>query len=355
MRKKNINPAPVRIAVFGYGTFVQHCFVPRLKTCPEVSIAGVYNRGDERRTFAEQDGFRTFRTPEEVFSDAEIDAVYIGTSNASHKELCIGAARAGKHIFCEKPLALSVSDVDEILAETQTAGVITHVNHGTPYSESFCTFKEIMQARCGQILHVWIRTSRGFGNWARGARHVVVGNPKESGGWTFHHLCHALDEACILFGTDRKAVSVYHSMQKSSPDCPSEEIVNCLITFDNGSTALLSDGTTIGGFCDRGAAGIDGDIRQLGSEITVVTMGPPAKTGRPGILERITDTVSLDLPDSTANEDKSIQTVARYFFEAIRGGENRLIPFEFVRNQYRILECLKESARTGQAVQVHRD
>lgn len=340
---------PVHVGVLGYGHFVRRIFLPRFKACPHIAVAGVYNRGAERRAQAEQDGYRVTGNLAELLAIPELEAIYIGTSNAAHKEQCIAGARAGKHIFCEKPLALSLQDVDHILSETRKAGVITHVNHGTPYSKSFLDFRRIVRERCGRVLHVWIRTSRGFGNWVHGARHVVVGNPAESGGWTFHHLCHALDEACILM-EGRRAVKVYHTLQKSCAECPSEEIVNGIVTFDDGATALLSDGTTIGGFQDKGVMGVDADLRQFGAETILVTMGPPAGRGRPGILERKVETFTAQ--DSGGDDEKSIQVVAQYFAEAVRGGENRLLSFEFVRDQYRILAGLKESARTGQAVDI---
>jgi predicted dehydrogenase len=336
---------PVGVGVLGYGHYVRGNFLPQFAACPAIHIVGVYNRGDERRRQATQDGYWTTGRLDELLARPELEAVYIGTANAAHKEQCIAAARAGKHILCDKPLALSLQEVNEIIAETRKAGVITHVNHGAPYSQSFQTFQKIMRERAGRLLHVWVRTSRGFGNWAHGARHRAVWHPEESGGWTMHHLCHALDEACILMS--KKPVKAYHTMMKSTDECPSEEIVNSLVTFEDGSTALLSDGVTIGGFLDKGVMGVDGDMRLSGDTITLVTQGPPAKRGRPGILERQVETFPVP-----PGEDKSTPIVAQAFASAIRGGENRLLSFDFVRDQYRILNALKKSAETGSAVTI---
>lgn len=337
---------PVNVGVFGYGHYVRGNFLPQFARCPLINIVGVYNRGEERRSQAREDGYWTTGDMDELLAKPELEAVYIGTSNDAHKEHCIAAARAGKHILCDKPLALSLADVDEIIAESSRAGIVTHVNHGAPYSPGFQEFKKIMRDRCGRLMHVWIRSSRGFGNWAHGARHFAVMNPDISGGWTFHHLCHALDEACILVG--KKAVKVYHITQKSSDEAPSEELVNALITFEDGETAFLCDGTTIGGFKERGAIGVDADLRQVDRNVTVVTQGPPAKKGRPGILERNVETIEMQ----SDFEDKSTPIVAQAFAEAIRGGENRLLSFEFVREQYRILDALKRSAQSGETIEL---
>ena len=340
---------PVTVGVVGYGHYVRGNFLPQFAACPAIKIAGVYNRGEERRAQAKADGYWTTGDLAELLAIPELEAVYIGTSNVAHKEECIAAARAGKHILCDKPLALSLAEVNDILAETKKAGVITHVNHGAPYSPSFQMFRKIMEERCGRVFHAWVRSSRGFGNWASGARHAAVAHPEVSGGWTFHHLCHALDEACILMG--RKATRAYHVMQKSCDEAPSEELVNSILTFEDGATAFLCDGTTIGGFRDKAVIGVKADLRQLGNTITLVTQGPPAKRGRPGILERHEETFEVHDPQG----EKSTPIVAQLFAQAVRGGENKLLSFGFVREQYLILDALKRSAVQGNVVEIERD
>src|SRR5437762_12063118 len=56
------------------------------------------------------EGKRVYSTHEELVADREIDLVYVATANALHKDAVIAAARAGKHVLCEKPLALTVED-----------------------------------------------------------------------------------------------------------------------------------------------------------------------------------------------------------------------------------------------------
>ncbi len=334
---------PVNVGVCGYGHYVRGNFLPQFARCELINVVGVYNRGEERRQQAAADGYWTTGDLDELLAIPEIEAVYIGTANAAHKEQCVAAARAGKHILCDKPLALAIEDVNVMCEEARRAGIVTHVNHGAPYSDVFLAFKKVMEEHCGRLIHLWVRSSRGFGNWAHGARHGAVMNPDASGGWTFHHLCHALDEVCILAG--KRAILVYHIMQKTSDDCPSEELVNSLITFEDGSTAYLTDGTSIGKFVGKGALGIDADIRLHGNTIQIVKQGKPAGRGRPGILERHEKTVKIE----GSFEDKSTPIIARYFAEAIRGGENKLLSFDFVRDQYCILTALKKSGHSGQA------
>jgi len=334
---------PVKFGIISYGHYFRTNFVVHLAKCPAVEIVGVYNRGEERRLQARQDGYFSTGNLDELLSLPGLEAVAIGSSNAAHKEQVLAAAKAGKHVLCEKPLALELADVDEMVAAAEQKGLVTHVNHGGPYMDRFIRFKSLMEEHIGKVYHCWLRSSRMFGLWSQGARHVAVANPKESGGWTFHHLCHALDEACVLLGTS-EAEKVYHVNQKSCPEAPSEEIINSLIHFRNGTTALLTDGTSVGGFGDFGVQGEGGDMRLLGDRITLVRPGPLDPTERPGNRGHVID--EFDVPAG----DKMIETVGAKFVQAVRGGKNELLSFRFVSNQYRILNAMRKSAETGQAV-----
>jgi dihydrodiol dehydrogenase / D-xylose 1-dehydrogenase (NADP) len=65
-----------------------------------------FNLGNQVHTYGSQD---------EVFQDADVDIVYIGTIEQVHRDLCIKALNHNKHVLCEKPLAMNVSEVQEII------------------------------------------------------------------------------------------------------------------------------------------------------------------------------------------------------------------------------------------------
>jgi predicted dehydrogenase len=334
---------PVTIGVIGYGHYVRTNFIKHLKACSSLNIVGVYNRGEERRKQAEQDGYWATSSLDELLAIPELESVFIGTANAAHKEEAVQAARSGKHIFCEKPMALTLKDIDAMVAAAEKAGVVTHVNHGSPYGEGFIKFRGLCETEGGRLIHVWRRISRQFGLWVQGARHGAVAHPEASGGWTFHHLCHQLNEACLLLGTSR-ATKVYHVMHRSCEEAPSEEIVNAFVTFDTGATAHLADGTSIGPFNDMGAQGTKADLRMLNGTITLVKTGPPDPTQRPGNLSGIVQTYKI------ADTGKNTEKVGDLFAQAVRGGKNELLSFPFIRDQYKILTAMKKSAQTGRVV-----
>ena len=85
-------------------------------------------------------------TEAEVFADREVGAVLIASSTDTHARLAIAAARAGKPIFCEKPIDLSLKKVDECLAEVKKAGVPMFVGFNRRFDPSFAALKRRLDA-----------------------------------------------------------------------------------------------------------------------------------------------------------------------------------------------------------------
>lgn len=338
---------PIGLGVAGYGHYVRVNFLRPLKDCEAIKIAGIYNRGEERRNQAKEDGYWVTGDFDELLKRDDVEAVFIGTSNYSHKELVLKAAKAKKHIICEKPLALDVKDIDEMVKAVKESGVITHVNHTSIYSPVFIKIRELIKEYIGDIYHLWIRASRSFGLWNQGARHVAVENPDQSGGWTIHHLCHSLNEACILLDSN-KAEKVFNIVHKSCPQSPSEEIINTLIYFDNGKTATISDTTSIGPYKDFGIQGTKGDLRYLNDKIYITKPGPTDPMGRPGNLS--SEQEIIDMANFHKEGNKNLVTIGNKFAQAVRGGKNELLSFDFVSKQYKIINAMQKSAQIKEAV-----
>jgi predicted dehydrogenase len=104
--------------------------------------------------------------PEQVVIDAQVDAVYIATPPDTHAELAIRALRAGKAVFCEKPLAISLDDSERMLAAASESGLATAVNfalsdrHAVLYLEDALTTGD-----AGTVTGVDVRLS--FPRWPR--------------------------------------------------------------------------------------------------------------------------------------------------------------------------------------------
>jgi 1,5-anhydro-D-fructose reductase (1,5-anhydro-D-mannitol-forming) len=106
-------------------------------------------------TYAERNGIAAGGTVEELVARDDVDAVYISTRNEFHRDHAILAAQAGKHILCEKPLALSLEDGQAMLAAAETAGVILGSNHHLPGCDTHRTIREMVHAGAiGRLLAI---------------------------------------------------------------------------------------------------------------------------------------------------------------------------------------------------------
>ena len=116
---------PLRWGILGTAR-INRMLIPPLKASPDNRLVAVASRELARgEEYAREWGIgRVHGSYEALLADPEIDAVYIPLPNHLHAEWTIKAARAGKHVLCEKPLALTVADVDAMVSACREAGVV---------------------------------------------------------------------------------------------------------------------------------------------------------------------------------------------------------------------------------------
>jgi myo-inositol 2-dehydrogenase/D-chiro-inositol 1-dehydrogenase len=137
--------APLQIAQFGAGRIGQiHASnIAAMKDARLRYVVDV-NAGAAQKLAARY-GARV-ATEREAFADREVGAVLIASSTDTHARLAIEAARAGKAVFCEKPIDLSLKKVDECLLEVERAGVPMFVGFNRRFDPSFSALKRRLDA-----------------------------------------------------------------------------------------------------------------------------------------------------------------------------------------------------------------
>lgn len=322
----------LNIGIVGYGPFGQG-IGEIMSSLPDVRVLGVFNRGEDRRRRAAAAGFRTFADYGELLSAPGLHAVAIVTANCMHAEQCIAAAAAGKHIFCEKPLALDLASYDAVLDACGRAGVITHLDFTMRYGSATRALLDVVHSgRLGRILTLWVRRCRGFGLWASGKRHPDVAHPEVSGGWNIHHNVHGTDLLLHLAG--QKATEVYCRQCKSSADTPCGEIILSLVTFADGAVGYVCDSTSIlredyvGVIGDRGTA-----VLQHNGQI-IVKMEDGTET-----LQQVT-------------VQKGLEASCQAFVDACLGRTAANIPFADGRHGMEVLLAMNISASERRIVKL---
>src|SRR5207237_5970520 len=119
--------------IVGTGTASDRLVGPGIAADPESEVVAVASRDEGRaKEFAAKHGARhAYTRYEDLLADPEVDIVYIATPNAHHADQAISAAEAGKHILCEKPLAMTAEDALRIVEAARAHGVKLGTNFQT--------------------------------------------------------------------------------------------------------------------------------------------------------------------------------------------------------------------------------
>lgn len=120
----------VRVGVVGGGAIAQRRHLPEYAANPNAEIVGLFDQNAERTAqLAEQYECRAFRSYDEMLEDESIDAISVCTPNFTHAENSIRALNAGKHVLCEKPMALSLEESRRMLDAEKRSGRIMMLGH----------------------------------------------------------------------------------------------------------------------------------------------------------------------------------------------------------------------------------
>lgn len=127
-RSGSSRPRQVRYAVIGLGHIAQAAVLPAFKHAGRNSVLAALVSGEAKKR---RELGRRYRVPrvcgyeevDELFASGAIDAVYIALPNNMHKEYTVRAARAGLHVLCEKPMAVTARECEEMIRATRSAKV----------------------------------------------------------------------------------------------------------------------------------------------------------------------------------------------------------------------------------------
>ncbi|HUA35868.1 MAG TPA: Gfo/Idh/MocA family oxidoreductase [Candidatus Binataceae bacterium] len=197
----------IRIGIIGAGLIGQtHSMMLRQiadRTEQSVRVVAVADavHAEAEKLESRWPGARALASAQQILDDASIHAVWICTPTAMHREVCIAAARAGKHIFCEKPLAMSAAEAIEMRNAIEAAGVVSQVGLVLRFSPVYTVMKALIAApEAGRVLAATMRDDQDFpirGVHASGWRN----DPSlTAGGTLIEHSVHDFDLFTWMFG-----------------------------------------------------------------------------------------------------------------------------------------------------------
>ena len=201
-----------------------------------ISLAGIYDIAEKRVNAAIDNGIHTYTSLEELVSDEAVDIVLCATPNDSHKEIVIKALEAGKHVVCEKPVALSVSDFDDMCAAAKRAGRIFTVHQNRRWDVDYLAIQSLVNS--GEIGETVNIESRIHGS--RGIPSDWRCHKPQGGGMILDWGVHLIDQMLRLI--PEKITNVYCEVNNITTD-EVDDGFNLHLTFESGKRATVEVGT----------------------------------------------------------------------------------------------------------------
>jgi predicted dehydrogenase len=228
----------IRAAIVGLGTWGQNLVrsVPPDNPLLRFTAAATRTPG-KAREFAQARGLRMLAGYEAALADPDVDAVVLATPHSMHTGQIVAAARAGKHVFSEKPLGLDAASAQRAAQACAEAGVTLGVGYNWRYQPALREIRRLLEdGTLGRVLHI----EGNFcgpsayrypqGHW----RHDRAESP--GGGMTGRGV-HVIDAMLYLTGSHVRQVTAQSF--RLAQDFGMDDTTSMLLQFANGATGYL--------------------------------------------------------------------------------------------------------------------
>ncbi len=184
----------------------------------------------------------------EIMSNKDIDVVIVAVPHHLHAPIAIQAARAGKHVMCEKPLATTLDEGAEIISECDKAGVKLGVNFALRYHPTVAKARELLEKKAiGEIFNIGM-VFFGYKKetyWTQGYRGRSVTHWRgkwatSGGGVLMMNFSHYIDLVRYLTGLEITRVSAEYDTYGSPAGVEVEDTLNATLKFSNGATGGIN-------------------------------------------------------------------------------------------------------------------
>ena len=347
----------IKVGVIGTGSIsVEH--LNAYKKLPEAELYALCDLNEEllQKRGEEYGVDRLYTNFEDMLKLKELDAVSVCAWNAAHAPLAIAALKAGKHVLCEKPMALNSKQAEQMLAAAKESGKLLMIGFVRRFGNDCEILKDfIRQGAFGDIYYAkatYLRRKGNPGGW--------FGDKSRSGGGPLIDLgVHVIDLTRYLMGNP-KPVSVYGATfqklfdrrdVKSDPGyrssgatdhdiCDVEDLASAMIRYDNGAVVTVEASFSLN------IAKPVGRIELFGTKAGA-KLEPELEiyTEMNGYMADVT----LPMRTSLSFDGLFLNEIT-HFLHCIRTGEPCMSPAEDGVTLMKILDAIYESATTGHEV-----
>lgn len=249
------------VALVGLGSYSTYQLAPSLLDTEHCYLAGIVTGTKEKESVWQEkynipkENIYNYENFDTIADNDSIDVIYVVLPNSMHAEFCIRAAKAGKHVICEKPMAVSVAECDAIINACNEHKVKLSVGYrmqSDPYTHE--VKKYVREKTFGDVLFV----SSDAGYVSRGNPDQWRLNKKLSGGGALMNMgVYAIQTS--IYGTGQNPISVSAQEFSTRPDYfkDTDETITAQFKFENGAVAHMmtshnANGNRLKCHCSKG-------------------------------------------------------------------------------------------------------
>ncbi|MCR5088548.1 MAG: Gfo/Idh/MocA family oxidoreductase [Oscillospiraceae bacterium] len=342
----------LRIGIVGCGKIAQVRHIPEYAANTNAELCAFFNPSISRaQDVAAKYGGKVYASAEELFADPAIDAVSVCAANYAHAELTIKALRAGKHVLCEKPMAVTEADCEQMLQEAEKAGKRLLIGQNQRFAKAHVKARELLQAgEIGRVIS--FRTAFGHGGpetwsitpgkntWFFDKKRAAMGAMADLG-------IHKTDLIRFLLDQDVvRTTARLMTLDKRGPD-------DQLITVDDNAICIYemsggAFGTMTASWTYYGAE--DNSTVLYGSKGIMRIYDDPAHSI---VVKKADGSVrSYDVEQIQTNDNQTASGVIDEFVSAVEGGRPSILDAAAVLPSMKAVFASIRSAEEGRTVEV---
>ncbi|WP_026907221.1 Gfo/Idh/MocA family protein [Paucisalibacillus globulus] len=239
----------MKIGMMSFAHMHAYSYAECLMGLENVELVGIFDDDVSRGEKVAEKFQTTHYAEQQAFLELEMDAVIICSENVRHKEMVFNAARAGKHILCEKPIATTARDAQEMIDVCEESDVILQIAFPVRFSPAIQHVKQLIDdGEIGEII-AFRSTNRGQnpGDW-------FVDEKQSGGGAVLDHTVHMVDIMRWYLGEEVVKVdaivdSYFHGVTIDDAGLLTLEFENGVIASHDSSWSRFTEYPTWGDAC----------------------------------------------------------------------------------------------------------
>ncbi len=234
----------LRWALIGASDIAKTRMIKAINSQPNSRVAAVFSsNADRAKAYAAENKIpKAYDNLKALLDDPQIDVVYISTTNDLHRDQALAAAAAGKHILCEKPLALSVDDARQMLKAAQAANVVLGTNHHLRNAVTHRTLRKLVkEGAIGKPLAARVFHAVYLPPRLQGWR---LSRPEAGGGVILDITVHDTDTLRFVLDSEVEDV-IARSATQGLANSGMEDAVMGVMYFRDGVLAQFHDAFTV--------------------------------------------------------------------------------------------------------------